>query len=283
MINIDQIVPTEYHTVSKLLRKFFEDKNFIEVPTQHRLSILAACEDPTTVGVFNYSGQSWPLTQTGQMQLEIELLKNKDYAGVFCQSTSYRQEPNPIPGRHSLIFPMFEFESRGDFEDLVALLKELLLYLGFDEDIIQRKTYDEIAKSFGIKTLTAREEDRIYNEITPALLLTDFPEHTSPFWNMKRNTIKDTANKCDAILFGIETIGSAEREVDTEIMEQRFHSISDGMYANLLYSHFGKHRVLKELHEFLSLDMVPRYGGGCGMTRLIRTINFLDKMKEIDD
>jgi len=270
----------EYHETAEKLRKFFENKGFIEVHTQSRLSILAACEDPTTIATYNYAGQVWPLPQTGQMWLEYELLVNKEYDGVFCQSTSYRQEPNPIEGRHDLIFPMIEFESKGNFEDLIELLKDLMLYLGFDEDIIQRKTYDEVARSFGIQTLTAREEDRIYNEITPALLLTDFPEHTSPFWNMKRNIIKETANKVDAILYGIETIGSAERETDTEIMERRFHSISDGMYANLLYSHFGKHRVLKELHEFLSLDMIPRFGGGIGMTRMIRTIKML---KELSD
>lgn len=265
----------EYSEVSIKLKKFFGDKGFIEVHTQSRLSILAACEDPTTISTFNYSGQVWPLPQTGQMWLEHELLNNKDYDGVFCQSTSYRQEPNPIEGRHDLIFPMFEFEARGDFEDLKNLKLELLIYLGFNPSIIMEKTYDEVAEKFGVKELTAKEEDRILKEITPALLLTEFPEHTSPFWNMKRNVINETANKVDAILFGIETIGSAQRENDTEIMEQRFHSISDGMYANLLYSHFGKHRVLKELHEFLSLDMTNRFGGGIGMTRMIRTLKML--------
>lgn len=275
MINIDPIIPHEYHSAVKLLRKFFEDKNFIEVPVQHRLSILAACEDPTTIGTFNYIGEVFPLPQTGQMHLEFELLKNKNYEGVFCQSTSYRQEPNPIPGRHSLIFPMFEFESRGNFNDLLKLLKELLLYLGFDEERIIRYRYHEIAGLFHTETLTAEHEERIYKELTPSLLLTDFPEHTSPFWNMRRNLNMDTANKVDAILYGIETIGSAEREIDTKIMEERFHTISNGIYADLLYSHFGKDRVLKELNEFLSLEMTSRYGGGIGMTRMIRTLNML--------
>jgi aspartyl/asparaginyl-tRNA synthetase len=265
----------EYHETATIMRNFFESKGFIEVHTQSRLSILAACEDPTTVATYNYAGQVWPLPQTGQMWLEYELLNNKEYDGVFCQSTSFRQEPNPIEGRHDLIFPMFEFEARGNFEDLIDLKKELLLHLGFTEEQILRKTYKEISEKFNVKELTAKEEDRIYTEMTPSLLLTDFPEYTSPFWNMKRNVIKETANKVDAILFGIETIGSAEREIDTEIMEQRFHSISDGMYADLLYSHFGKHRVLKELHEFLSLDMIDRFGGGIGMTRLIRALKML--------
>ena len=41
--------------VSKL-RNFFKSKGFIEVHTQNKLSILAACEDPTTMSTYNYSG-----------------------------------------------------------------------------------------------------------------------------------------------------------------------------------------------------------------------------------
>ena len=64
------------------------------------------------------------------MWLEHELLINPNYPGVFCISTSYRNEPNPIPGRHEKIFPMFEFESKGNMNDLIRLESELLAYLG---------------------------------------------------------------------------------------------------------------------------------------------------------
>ena len=43
----------DYHKVVDKMRKFFKDaKNFNEVPTQSRLSILAACEDPKTISQF---------------------------------------------------------------------------------------------------------------------------------------------------------------------------------------------------------------------------------------
>ncbi len=96
-----------YHELVQKMRTFFVNKNFIEVPSQSRLSILAACENPHSVKTFEYSGEIWPLPQTGQMWLEYELLKNPEWDGVFCISTSYREEKNPIPGRHELIFPMF--------------------------------------------------------------------------------------------------------------------------------------------------------------------------------
>jgi hypothetical protein len=53
-------------------------------------------------------------------------------------------------------------------------------------------------------------------------------------------------------------------------MRHRFHTISGGGYAALLYKKFGKRRVEKELEEFLSLTFFPRFGGGIGMTRLMR-------------
>jgi len=102
-----------YNELVQKMRSFFLKKGFLEVPAQSRLSILAACENPHSITTFNYQGEVWPLPQTGQMWLEYELLKNPEWPGVFCLTTSYRQETNPIPGRHDLIFPMFEFESKG--------------------------------------------------------------------------------------------------------------------------------------------------------------------------
>ena len=119
----------EYNRIIHLLRQFFQKRGFIEVPTQSNLSILAACEDPKTVGQFVFGGINYPLPQTGQVVLEEVLLTNPDVKGVFCISTSYRNEPNPIPGRHDLIFPMFEFEGKGNIDDLKRVEKELLEYL----------------------------------------------------------------------------------------------------------------------------------------------------------
>ena len=88
------IDPKEFTDVVTELRSFFLSKNFYEVHTQNRLSILAACEDPETVASYNYGGNVWPLPQTGQMWLEHELLSNPKAEGFFCVSTSYRAEPH---------------------------------------------------------------------------------------------------------------------------------------------------------------------------------------------
>lgn len=253
------------------LRMFFLAKGFVEVHTQDRLSILAACEDPTTVATYEYEGQIWPLPQTGQMWLEYELLKSPELPGVFCVSTSYRAEPNPVPGRHERIFPMFEFESKGDLSDLQKLEAELCEYLGLGKaSEFPRKQYAELTQQYGADELSHAHEKQMCDEFGRVVFLERFPEHTSPFWNMQRNGT--SAHKIDVIIDGIETIGSAERSSDPADMRARFHTISGGGYADLLYGLFGKARVERELEEFLALPFFPRYGGGIGMTRLMRAL-----------
>ena len=262
----------DFSTVVNKLRKFFLEKNFIEVHTQNRLSILAACEDPFNVQTYNYADKVWPLVQTGQMWLEYEILKQPDVAGYFCVTTSYRLEPNPVPGRHDIIFPMFEFEFKGDMQELIALQKQLLTYLGYDSNKFYINTYKQIAEEFDTKELENEHEQRLYTEKSPVAFITDFPEFTSPFWNMKRNQDNDTSKKVDIILSGMETFGSAEREVDKDVMRDRFNTIMDGSYCNKLYELFGQERTQAELDEYLQLEFIKRSGCGIGLTRLIKSM-----------
>ena len=267
------IPPQKFTNTVGLLRSFFLDKGFLEVHTQNRLSILAACEDPFNVATYNYAGEVWPLPQTGQMWLEHELLSAPQSKGFFCVSTSYRQEPNAIPGRHDIIFPMFEFEFPGTIDDLKAMEYELCEYLGFNKPT--EKTYAEWQEYYGLDKdyeMTAEEEDKMY-ELFDTTMITDFPEFTSPFWNMSRYEEGGTSKKIDVILGGMETIGSAERSTDVEQMRDTFHTITDGAYANLLFDLFGKERVVAELEEFLKFDFFPRVGGGIGMTRMIAALD----------
>ena len=266
------IIPTDFDNAVTSLRKFFHSRGFLEVHTQNRLSILAACEDPTTVATYNYNDIIWPLPQTGQMWLEYELLNNPDLKGVFCVSTSYRQEQNPVEGRHEVIFPMFEFEAPGDFIDLLNMERELVEHLGFVNGTpFPEKSYGMWCEEFDCKELD-HEHEQMISDTHPTRVgfITQFPYHTSPFWNMKKEG--DLANKCDVIMGGMETIGSAERSADPKEMEDQFHTISDGEYAELLFKLFGKERVEKELKEFLSHKFFPRYGGGIGLTRLISAL-----------
>lgn len=272
-----------FSDVVNKLRHFCIGKGFIEVHTQDRLSILAACEDPDTVATYNYMGEIWPLPQTGQMWLEYELLTQPDLPGVFCVSTSYRNEPNPVPGRHKLIFPMFEFELPGGIDELRAFETELLEYLGFGESSgYHHMTYDELKDHYKTEELTHQHEGQMGQDFGPVVFCEEFPSYTSPFWNMKKKDT-DYAQKIDVILHGHETIGSAERSTDVKQMKQEFYTISDGKYAQKLFDLFGKDRVETELNEFLDLDFFPRSGGGIGLTRMINAIKKGDIMNNLNN
>lgn len=262
-----------YHELVQKMRQFFLDKNFVEVPTQSRLSILAACENPHSVKTFEYGGLIWPLPQTGQMWLEYELLKNPEWEGVFCISTSYREEKNPIPGRHELIFPMFEFESKGGMKELLKLESELLEYLGFDKEV--EVNYEDVCEEYGgVPILENEHEQRMWDEKGSVISLQHFPRRTNPFWNMKHKD-GEIFNKVDVILYGQETIGSAERSCDVEKMREMFYTIEDGGYSAKLFELFGKERVEAELEEFLSFNFFSRFGGGIGMTRMARAYELM--------
>ena len=267
----------DFDAAVQKLRSFFTGKGFIEVHTQDRLSILAACEDPTTMATYNYAGNVYPLPQTGQMWLEHELLNNPEEKGFFCLSTSYRNEPNPVKGRHDLIFPMFEFETKGSMEDMIQLEKELLEHLGFKKEMYPDNLYPEgdyndVAKKYEVDILEHEHETQLEKDYGPVYFLKNFPERTSPFWNMARNDDGETAKKVDVIIHGIETIGSAQRSCDKEAMRKQFNEISNGEYANTLFAQFSKERVMGEMNEFMSKEFFPRYGGGIGMTRMIRAM-----------
>lgn len=273
------ISPQDFDTTIKKLRAFFTPNGYVEAYHQSQLSIMAACEDPKTVRSFTFGGQLFPLPQTGQMWLEYFLLSNPDINGVYCTTTSFRDEPNPIEGRHDKIFPMFEFEREGAYLDLIDTLSKLAIHLGFADSVdnIPIFTYDDLCTKYNTNHLEADHELQMWYDYGDVVGITNFPERTSPFWNMQQEGVNSSTgerlfNKCDFIICGIETFGAAARSSDPKQMRDSFHSISDGMYAKLLYNQFDQERVEQELEDYLALPMRNRFGAGIGVTRLMRAL-----------
>ena len=176
-----------------------------------------------------------------------------------------------------LFFLCLNSNLKGGMDELRKMEMELLDHLGYgknkktDKDY-PRGDYADMGEKYQTRDLEHKHEQKMYSEYGPVFFLENFPDYTSPFWNMKRNDDGSQANKIDVILSGQETIGSAERSSDPEAMREGFHNISDGMYAKTIYNHFGTDRVNGELDEFLAHTFIPRSGGGIGMTRLIRSM-----------
>ena len=149
----------------------------------------------------------------------------------------------------------------------------MLEYLGFgNRDGYHQGNYLEVAEKYGVKELEHEHEEMLEQDFHKVYFLKNFPNYTSPFWNMYQNNDGKTAAKIDVILHGVETIGSAQRSSDPDEMRRQFMTISDGAYANTLFSQFTRERVLKELEDFLSFDFFTRSGGGIGLTRMIRAM-----------
>ena len=253
-------------------REYFRGLGFVEVHADSYLSILAACEDPRTIVPFEFEGTSWPAAQTAQMWLEQWLLADPSLPGLVTISTSNRNEPNPIPGRHDKRFPMIEFETHGGMEKLAKIDFGLLRALGFPPESFGEGEYDTVCEQLGVKEIDHETEGRIGRELADVFMLRMFPERTHPFWNMKRTADGKHAEKIDVIMYGIETVGSAVRSCDPDAMRRAFLTISGGRYAKLLFDSFGRKRVLDELEAFLLLNFFPRCGGGIGIPRLIRAV-----------
>jgi aspartyl/asparaginyl-tRNA synthetase len=164
---------------------------------------------------------------------------------------------------------MFEFESHGTMHDLKIMENELLEFLGFGIPYVIK--YEDACNELETDIITGDHEIELQNRYGKNISLQYFPERTNPFWNMQRDDA-GLAQKIDILLFGQETIGSAERSSDVKKMKEKFLTIEDGKYSQKLYDLFSPNRVINELNEFLENDFINRYGGGIGVTRLIRAM-----------
>lgn len=272
----DFVSPYKFGAVNRKLREHYYNCGLTEVNAQTCRSILSACEDPKTLTQYEFEGQNWPLPQTGQMVLEVQIMsefpKNPDLKGFFCDTTSYRQEPNPIPGRHNKQFRMSEVELPCNFRGLINFQRGLLKHLGYDESKFVEVTYEDMCKQFNTEFIEHEHEQKIYETYGPTVWLMHFPSRTHPYWNMKKFDGSDHFYKADLLLSGMEVIGGAERSTDVDTMRQEFYRNSDGMYAKTLFEKFGQDRVTKELDDFFGLQFFTRSGMGIGMNRLIRSM-----------
>lgn len=272
--------PRINHRLMMHLRTFFHNKGFIEAYAMSRLSVLMGCENAATVVPVQFGADKYPLPQSSQLSMEYDLLLDARRQGLFTSTTSYRNEPDPVPGRHAYVFKLFETEFTGTVDKLIALESELIHSLGYrplQNGYSGPKTkhgfpiiyYRDAAQQFKVLELTNEHEKLLGQMYGPVVFLRRFPAITDPFFNMLRLPNGD-AEKLDVLIDGVEVFGSAERSCDPVQMRKDFLSITGGTYAAHLFETFGKERVMRELDDlYLKLNFVPRCGFGLGIGRLI--------------
>jgi len=153
------------------------------------------------------------------------------------------------------------------------LIQELCTYLGLgSKDTFKAISYRDACEMLGVDWIEDEQEEALSKTYGDVVLLHHFPMRTSPFWNMKHDMVHQLASKVDTLICGMETIGAAERSTNPEEMREIFYTISQGQYAATLFQKFGKERVESELETFLNFNFFKRFGGGIGLTRLIRAL-----------
>jgi len=275
-------VPTEYSTIDENMFRHFVCTNI---------------EDLTNKIEF-------PLDQTTQMYMEwlirtdLEFKLGK-YHGMYCIAPSFRHEDyrKIIDGRHLAKFLLLDFEAiagtRIDeaYAKLVSTLLDIIKAFGFGTKVRMMSARDINPNG----PVTSIDEARLAQDgdYTP-VLITNFRGIDEPYWNMQHinytgDTVTDTFYKIDVLLpvemptgqiVMMEVIGSAVRSNDSKVMRERFYNIQGGQYAQNLIDKFGEKRVeyeLKQYFKVLEENPMITLGGGIGINRLIKALNFLEK------
>lgn len=268
----------DVNTTSFIINKFKEVIGGQEVYVQHLPSILAACENPHSILPFTYRSTNdvYAMPQTNQMWLEFYLLENRVNDVCHTVTYSFRDEIDLDKRLQSRTvnksFVMFEFEKRGNFNDLITTITDLVNSIGFTS--IYEVSYEDVCAEFNVSIIDDRIEkelNKTYN--ADVVLLKYFPERTNPFWNMKQDEKTKLYQKVDVIINGEECGGGAERSCDALNQLSKFYSIEDGKYAQRLFSEFGRDNTLAELTKYLKLQFFPRVGMGWGISRLVKAYN----------
>ncbi len=236
---------------------------------------LRACEDPENV-VMSIWGENvddiytMPVSQTEQLAQEIILATHPDIDGVYTIGTSSRDEPKLDPARHLRKFPIVEVEKRGTFDDMLEWQSSLLQSLGYPSPVIV--DYRDFAAFRGVKVLS-NDDEAALSEVAEVVQLIKFPEKSHPFFNMKwdMDIQGRFAWKCDVIIDGVETFGSAARETRPDVMREMFLRSVNGKFAHMLYDKFGEDDIKKEIDDYIELiePDFERFGMGIGLTRLM--------------
>lgn len=283
-----------YHVVSKL-GDFFKAREFTKAGSKNLHNVLVAFEDTNVMLEFYNAGDERNLAPTGnideigQMWLENELLKHPEAKGYYHITTAVRTQDQDEDVNNN-IFPLFEFEMRGGVDALIELEKALLTHLGYDTTKFNQSTYADMAANYNVDTLDNDNKKTMASDISSTIFLTDFPDRTDPFWNMKRHDTpnQDMTKQVNVIMNGKDTFVSAQRDTDPVVMRERFNTMSQGNYkekiferfGNGLHGLFGQESIEKDIDDFFNLNMIERSGGSIDIMRLISSMKVEGLMPE---
>lgn len=245
----------EYDQFIKKVRKFFRERKFTEVPELVH-TITSSCEyDPNDMITCKKNGMIHGLPQSNLKWVQHLLHKFNHGGGVFMMGTSYNK---------TSITPIIDFAAYGTFEDLLELLTDFCIHMGFDKsDIIYHNPMDinilkdsECLRFRDKKCMITTGLDKMYNTY---------------FWSYK---LVDKQYKIASVLInGQQVILGGERRISVSDMIYDVYTLDNGDYIDTLYQLFTKKRVDDELMKYSNVKLVIRFGATINLQRLFDTIN----------
>ncbi len=308
---------SEYQYVVFKLRHFLKNYySFEEINQPNHPNYLATIEESDTLFQWNAAVDA-EMNRLGNREywLELELLKKSDRTGLFCITNYCQPLPqvkNDLKNDKAALADKYwvvEFESKGGIVDLIGFVTDLLQYLGLYSP--RKLLYEDMCSRYKTSLLKPVHELLMQQEYGNCLSLEQFPERTSPYWNIqpqnevvnyqagsmdhqreqihdqdiKNSTVncydyyfecvKDPVyNKVDVLLYGMTTINSGTRNNNQTELLEKFRQYAEGQYARRLFHEFGESTILNHLDDYLSLPRFPHFGGTIQLSKLVRALRF---------
>ena len=239
----------------KRIRKFFEDRNYIEVPeTVH--TITASCEtNPNDMLTCRKNGMINSLPQSNLKWIQHLLHKFNHKGGIFIMGTSYN--------KHS-IYPILDFACYGTFEDLLELLTEFCIYIGFKKDEIIFHNPQDVN--------ILKESECEHFKDTKCMITTGLDKMYNKYcWYYK---LVDKDYKITSIILnGTRVLLGGERHTDITKMMYDIYTLDNGDYIESFYTLFTKKRVDDELFKYTRVNLVTRFGATINLDTLFDALN----------
>jgi len=260
----------QYHYVMNCVKFFCLERGFFECYVENEISIFSSWDDPFKIKTFKYNNNVVPFTQSNQIHLEYEMLKNPNRPGYFCITNIYDNSENSLSS-----YPIIEFILKGNMTALEIFEKELLMYLDYDKKFnCNEKDYSYISKKLNrnVSELSNDVKLKIYEKFGPVFLLKNYPEYVNMHWTTKKDLNYNTYNKIVVLLSGIEVIESYEKNTDKNEMLTNFKTLENGLYSKKLFESFGEKQVKEELDNYLTNNFFIRSVGKIYIDRLITSM-----------
>src|ERR1035437_7578405 len=285
-------------------RKYLELNGFTAIHGQPLMgSVVVACENVKTLFDLDFYGEQAFLTQSNQLLIEPYTAK---FGRIYCEITSFRQEPN-ADNRRLAMFNLLEIEHLGGLDELLdhvsaivySMINEVinncqdeLKLFGRDiEDLkkthIGRISYSEaitILQKNGFSDLEwgtdleAKHEHALTAILGP-VLCHRYPKEIK-FWNMRQDPQDDRVVLSADLLLpkSGESAGSAERETNYDSLIEKLESST--MLQTLLDQGVKKSAFDWYLNHHIENDVQQHSGAGLGLNRIIQALLNLDDIRD---